>query len=229
MTTKQALGSARLNRSSLSEQAAAALRKLILRNALKPGSSVTEREVSEQLGTSRTPAREAIRTLVQEGLISVSDTGRLTIVDHDLDTVIHMVGVLSALEGLASELTATNASKGALQKISDYHNEMAELVTDDSDFKYFDVNMAFHRAIVAACGNPVLIQTHKLINDQLYQARFHSSRKQDRRDIAIMEHEAIVTALKARDGEAAHKAMVIHLTSLANNLRAYAASQNTAS
>lgn len=221
MPAKQALSSARLNKLSLSEQAAAALRKLILRNVLEPGSSVTEREVSEQLGTSRTPAREAIRTLVQEGLINVSETGRLSIVNHDLDTVVHLVRVLGALEGLAAELAATNASKNALKKITEYHEEMAQFVADKSDFKYFDRNIAFHAAIVAASGNPALIQTHKLVNDQLYQARFQSSRKQDRREIAIVEHAAIVDALQNGDGPRAREEMLHHLTSTIHNVRDY--------
>lgn len=221
MSGKPAFSSTRLNRSSLSEQAAAALRKLILRNVLTPGSSVTEREVSEQLGTSRTPAREAIRTLIQEGLINVSETGRLSIVKHDLDTVIHLVRVLGALEGLAAELAATNASKATLRKITEYHEEMAQSVADKSDFKYFDKNIAFHAAIVAASGNPALMQTHKLINDQLYQARFQSSRRQDRREIAIVEHAAIVKALQEGNGTEAREAMLRHLSSTISNVRDY--------
>lgn len=220
MSTNHIPRSARLTRSSLSERAAVSLRKLILRNTLPPGSAVTEREVSDQLGISRTPAREAIRTLVGEGLIIVSDTGRLSIANPDLEAIINLVQVLRVLEGLASELAAQNASDAELSSIEQSHIKMADAVADSADFKYFDANIAFHRAIVAASHNPALIQSHKFIDDQLYQARFRSSRKQLRREIAIEEHGRIAAALLARDSEAARRAMTEHLTTTIVNLRA---------
>ncbi|RNF36277.1 GntR family transcriptional regulator [Paracoccus methylarcula] len=220
MNTKNIPRSARLTRSSLSERAATSLRKLILRNALPPGSPVTEREISEQLGISRTPAREAIRTLIGEGLIVVSDTGRLSIANPDLEAVVNLVQVLRVLEGLGSELAAQNASDAELNAIEQSHLKMAEAVADSSDFKYFDANIAFHRAIVAASHNPALVQAHKFIDDQLYQARFRSSRKQGRREIAIEEHDRITRALRARDGEEARLAMTDHHASTIRNLRA---------
>lgn len=220
MSTNHIPRSARLTRSSLSERAAVSLRKLILRNTLPPGSAVTEREVSDQLGISRTPAREAIRTLVGEGLIIVSDTGRLSIANPDLEAIINLVQVLRVLEGLASELAAQNASDAELSSIEQSHIKMADAVADSADFKYFDANIAFHRAIVAASHNPALIQSHKFIDDQLYQARFRSSRKQLRREIAIEEHGRIAAALLARDSEAAWRAMTEHLTTTIVNLRA---------
>lgn len=220
MSTNHIPRSARLSRSSLSERAAVSLRKLILRNTLPPGSAVTEREVSDQLGISRTPAREAIRTLVGEGLIIVSDTGRLSIANPDLEAIINLVQVLRVLEGLASELAAQNASDAELGSIEQSHIKMADAVADSADFKYFDANIAFHRAIVAASHNPALVQSHKFIDDQLYQARFRSSRKQGRREIAIEEHGRITAALLARDSEAARRAMTEHLTTTIVNLRA---------
>ncbi|RMC34304.1 GntR family transcriptional regulator [Paracoccus alkanivorans] len=220
MNTKPLPRSARLTRTSLSERAATKLRKLILRNVLVPGSSVTEREVSEQLGISRTPAREAIRTLVGEGLIVVSETGRLSIANPDFDAIIDLVQVLRALEALGCELAAENASDAELTSIKQSHNRMCEAVADSSDFKYFDANIAFHRSIVAASHNPALVQTHKLIDDQLYQARFRCSRQQGRREIAIEEHDRITKALLARDKAQARQAMTLHLTTTIHNLRA---------
>lgn len=220
MSTNHIPRSARLTRSSLSERAAVSLRKLILRNTLPPGSPVTEREISDQLGISRTPAREAIRTLVGEGLIVVSDTGRLTIANPDLEAIINLVQVLRVLEGLASELAAQNASDSELNSIEQSHVKMADAVADSSDFKYFDANIAFHRAIVAASHNPALVQAHKFIDDQLYQARFRSSRKQGRREIAIEEHGRIAAALLARDSDEARSAMTHHLTTTIHNLHA---------
>lgn len=212
--------STRVTRTSLAGQAADALRKLILRNVLAPGAVVTEREVAEKLGISRTPAREAVRVLIKEGLIDVSETGRLSIADPDIETVVNLVRVLGALEGLAAELTASLASDAALVEIAGYHRAMQDLIDDESDFRYFDSNIAFHRAIVAASGNPQLSQTHKQVDDQLYQMRYRSSRDRSRRAVATREHDAIVKALLTRDGPAARRAMARHLSTTIVNLRA---------
>ncbi|MBS0453125.1 MAG: GntR family transcriptional regulator [Proteobacteria bacterium] len=204
---------------SLAEQGAAALRKLILRTTLAPGSVVTEREICALLGISRTPAREAIRTLINEGLIDSSDTGRHSIANPNIETVVNLVQVLGALEGLAAELAAENATDAELRQTAQFHEKMGTMVGDESDFKYFDTNIAFHRAIVAASRNPKLALLHKSIDDQLYLARYRSSRKQQRREAAVGEHGKVVDALVARDGQAARNAMIGHLSTTIRNLR----------
>jgi len=213
-------GSIRLNKSSLADQAAAVLRKLILTTQLAPGSVVTERDLSSMLGISRTPVREAIHTLISEGLIVASETGRLAIFDPDIQTVTNLVRVLGALEGLAAELAAQTAAQAELDVIIGHHERMTTMVEDESEFKYFDANIAFHRAIVAASGNPQLMQVHKTVDDQLYLARYRSSRKKERRSVAVAEHGDVVKALIARDGLAARNAMVGHLTTTIENLEA---------
>lgn len=211
--------SGRLTKTSLSDQAAEALRRLILRNELPGGSIVTEREISEHLGISRTPVREAMRTLVSEGLFVISEKGRIAVAKPDIDTIINLVRILGAMEGLASELAAEHATERELTAINAHCDAMKALADDDSEFRYFDTNIAFHRAIVAASKNLQLVQMHKIIDDQLYQSRFRSSRDFSRRRRAIQEHEKIIEVLVARDGPAARRAMTAHLQTTISNLR----------
>ena len=213
-------GAIRLNKSSLADQAAVVLRKLILTTKLAPGSVVTERDLSSMLGISRTPVREAIHTLISEGLIVASETGRLAIFDPDIETVTNLVRVLGALEGLAAELAAQTATQAELDAIVGHHERMTTMVEDESEFRYFDTNIAFHRAIVAASGNPQLVQVHKTVDDQLYLARYRSSRKKERRSGAVAEHDEVVKALVAPGGLGARHPMVGHLTTTIYNLEA---------
>ena len=127
--------SIQLSKLSLAEQAASALRKLILRTTLAPGSVVTEREICALLGISRTPAREAIRTLINEGLMQSSETGRLSIPNPDMEAVVHLVQLLGALEGLAAQLAARNATDAELKQIAQFHEKMTAMVADESNFK----------------------------------------------------------------------------------------------
>lgn len=217
-----------LNKITLADQAAAKLRNLILRGTLPAGSPVTEEGIGAQIGISRTPAREAIRILASEGLIKVSETGRLSIADPDLNAVINLMQVLRALEDLACGLAALNASSEELTAIEQYHFRMRDLADDASKFRYIDADIAFHRAIVAASGNSQLERSHRVIDDQLYRARYLASQRPEHRQVAIVEHAAIVDALLKRDWNAAHQAMGMHLETTTCNLRGSPAEKMTA-
>lgn len=219
MSNPEFPNSQRLTKTSLSDQAAEALRHLVLRNELPCGSVVTEREISEHLGISRTPVREAMRTLISEGLFVISEKGRIAVANPDLETIINLVQILGALEGLASEIAAEHATDQELAVVGEHCAKMETLQEPRDEFEYFDANIAFHRAIVAASHNPQLAQMHKVVDDQLYQARYRSSREQWRREIAITEHTKIVEALMARNGPEARRAMTAHLQTTIRNLR----------
>lgn len=219
MTKSEFPNSLRINKTSLSDQAAEALRHLVLRNELPGGSVVTEREISEHLGISRTPVREAMRTLISEGLFVSSDKGRIAVANPDLDTIINLVRVLGALEGLASELAAEMATDEELEVVVDHCKAMEALAESGDELEYFDTNIAFHRAIIVASHNTQLVQMHKTVDDQLYQARFRSSRNILRRRQAIAEHGKILEALTARNGPEARRAMTSHLQTTIHNLR----------
>lgn len=204
---------------SLAEQSADKLRQLILLEKLPAGLPLNERELSELLGTSRTPVRDAIRLLEVEGLVDHID-GRLRVADPSMDTLSHWLMIQSALEGLAGEQACQNATDAELAHIAKLHEQMVELAEQEDGFRRFELDMAFHRAIVAAAHNPPLTETHNQYNTRLWRARFVSSQRQSNRKQQMDKHQGIVDALLARNTDQSSAALVSHLRNAIANIKA---------
>nr|WP_306269424.1 GntR family transcriptional regulator [Pararhizobium sp. IMCC3301] len=205
---------------SLAEDAAQTLRSMILLEKLPPGISLPERELSEALGISRTPLREAIRLLANEGLVQFTAARRPFVANPTLDEINNCLRVQGALEAVAGELACVRASDGELQEIAKINQAIAEINTDDGDGKLagFQADMRFHEAIVRAAGNPPLAETHAAYNARLWRVRFLSSQRRAGRISTRQEHSDIVAALLARDARAAARALKAHLKTAETNI-----------
>ena len=205
---------------TLAAQAADKLRELILLERLPPDLALNERDLSQLLGISRTPVRDAIRQLQSEGLVTYSATRRPRVANPSMETVSHWLMVQAALEGLAGERACAVASDRELQDIAELQRQMVALAESDDRLKLFGLDMAFHRAIVAAAHNPALVETHTQYNSRLWRARFISSQRRANQEIQRSKHQAIVDALLARNSAAASSALVKHLGNAVGNIKA---------
>lgn len=205
---------------SLAEQAADKLRKLILLEKLPPGLPVNERELSELLCISRTPVRDAIRQLEQEGLVDYSETRRPRVADPSMNTLEQWLLVQAALEGLAGEMACRHGTDQELSTISRLHKKMVKFANSNDRLRLFRLDMEFHCAIVAAAHNPALIESHNQYNSRLWRARFVSSQRKANRAQQMRKHQGIVDALMARDEKAAAEALSGHLRNAIHNIAA---------
>ncbi len=204
-------------RKSLATEAADALRNLILLEKIEPGAPIAEREVAEALHISRTPLREAMRMLENEGLIEYSSTRRPRVADPSLEELAQNLLVLGAIEAIAGECACKHASEEELDAINQFNLTMFKTSDCSPPLEYFKVDMAFHRAIVLASRNPPLIETHRQYNARLWRARFISSVHRPDRDRALRQHDEIARALMARKKKTCAKALRGHLeTSVVN-------------
>lgn len=206
-------------RRSLSNEAADALRELILLEKLAPGTPVPERDLAEGLGISRTPLKDALRILESEGLIEYGPTRRPRVADPSLDQIAQNIEVLGALEALAGESACQVATEADIEAITALQQQMQDASDDLPALDFFHLDMAFHARIVEAARNAPLSRTHKQYNARLWRARFMSSRQVDRRDNTLSEHAAIGDALKARDGRRTARELRKHLQSTIRNLK----------
>lgn len=209
-----------LKRKNLAEQAAEELRKLILLEKLKPGAAIPEREYADALGVSRTPLREALRLLAGEGLVEIVPGRVPRVSEPTLEEVKHLLEVQGALEALAGELACTEAGDAEIAAIAQLERSMHELPEGSDPLIFFERDMAFHRAIVSACGNAPLGETHATYNARLWRARFISSLRKPNRERALREHREIVEALARRDAAATSEALRQHLVSAFENISA---------
>ncbi|MGF1561050.1 MAG: GntR family transcriptional regulator [Geminicoccaceae bacterium] len=197
----------------LSARIAEAIRAMILTGDLKPGQRVPERLLTEQFAVSRTPLREAFRTLASEGLLELLPNRGAVVVVHSRKVLLESIEMIEILESAAGALAAERADDERIRHIAALTFEMKSAFLREDHLDYYRINNRIHRAIVEAAGNSVLAREHALINARLYRLRFAPNREiVGRWQIAMSEHEAILEALQARDGVRLSRLLREHLS-----------------
>jgi DNA-binding GntR family transcriptional regulator len=203
--------SLRVPRSGLHEQAAIKLRALIVRGDLLPGEQLLEASISQALGISRTPLREALKQLAAEGLVELQLNRSAVVAPLRREELTELFEAVSAIERCAAELaairmTAQDAERlEALQMRIEKHHDRGELR------EYFEANQQIHSAIVGLAGNGVLKATHEALLPRVERARFFALSARGRWDESVQEHRDILAALKARDAERAGRLLGHHV------------------
>jgi DNA-binding GntR family transcriptional regulator len=198
-------------RSTLPEAAAERLRTLIIEGQLAPGARLNERELSEQLGVSRTPLREAFRMLAADGLLVQLPNRGAQVVALSREDVGHAFEVMASLEGLAGELAAARVTDADLADLEALQADMEQAHARRDLPAYYRANRAIHERINAIAGNPILTHTFKTLNARLHALRFRSNLVLAKWDQAVAEHRLMIDALAARDGERLRVLLVQHL------------------
>ncbi|SJZ36016.1 DNA-binding transcriptional regulator, GntR family [Enhydrobacter aerosaccus] len=198
-------------RLTLPEAAAERLRTLIIEGELAPGARLNERELSERLGVSRTPLREAFRMLAADGLLVQLPNRGAQVVALSRDDVRHAFEVMAALEGLSGELAAARVTGQDVEELQTLQAEMEQAHERHDLPTYYRVNRAIHERINGIAGNPILTQTFKTLNTRLHALRFRSNLVRAKWDQAVAEHRQMIEALAVRDGAGLRDILIRHL------------------
>ncbi len=198
-------------RSTLPEAAAERLRALIIEGDLAPGAKLNERELSERLGVSRTPLREAFRMLAADGLLVQLPNRGAQVVALSAADVRGAFEVMGALEGLAGELAVARVTDADIADLRALQGDMEAAHAGRDLPTYYRINRLIHDRLNALAGNAVLEQTYRTLNARLHALRFRSNLNPAKWDLAVAEHRAMIEALAARDGAALRDLLVEHL------------------
>lgn len=201
----------KLERRSLAERIADELRDLVLLEKLAPGAPIPERETANALGVSRTPLRESLRILASEGLVEIAPNKAPRVANPSIDQLRDLLLVQGALEALAGELACQCATDQEIDAIAAIEADMEKNSEQCEPLEFFQMDMTFHRNIVAAARNEALYDTHQTYNARLWRARFISSRQRVNRTGTLQQHKEIVKALLNRDSDACAQALRHHL------------------
>ena len=200
---------------ALYEEVAELLRQKIFTRELEPGNWIDELKIAEQLGISRTPMREALKVLAAEGLVTmkVRRGAYVTEVsDKDLRDVYHL---LALLESDGAGTVAKHASDEQLEALQDLHQQLCAAVNDRE--RFFDINEQFHVQLLSAADNRWRQQMVTDLRKVMKLNRHHSLFKTGRVQESLQEHQALMDALLARDGQLSAQRMREHF---ANGLEA---------
>lgn len=188
-------------RGRLHAQAAQQLRTMILSGELPPGMRLREVQLCEQLGVSRTPIREAFRTLAAEGMIDLLPNRSVVVAELKAPDIAHLFEVVGALEALAGELAAKRVTAEQLAEIAGLHNQMLESFERRERAPYLELNHKIHRRVVEIAGNPVLLATWQSLIPRVERARAIANLNPDRWIAAVYEHSKMLSALASHDSE----------------------------
>lgn len=203
------------------------LREMILKGELAPGHPIRERQLSDQLGVSRTPMREALKMLAGENLVDLHPHRGATVAVLSRREVFEIVQVLAALEGTAAELACETMTEADIRELWALHYEMLAYRARKDRLNYFDNNQAIHLGIVRATRNAVLIEHHRVLNARVYRLRFIAHQATQSWDTAVQQHEDIIRLLEARDAARAAPALRAHVFSVWTRLSGILAEDGT--
>ena len=203
---------------SLANQVFETIERNIVNGVYPAGSILSESKLSEELGVSRTPIREALTKLEVEKLISTSAAGTIVlgITKYDVED---MFFVKKQLEPFAFRLAADNISDEALDKLRNIieQQEFYAMKKDTEATRNLDTQ--FHDIIYSQAKSPVLFSILSPNHHKLLKFRKDSLEKSDRILHSVEEHTALYEALKERDGEKAEKLMREHIEHTYENLK----------
>lgn len=198
-------------RAALHEQVTQRLRQMLVEGRIAPGAKLNERALCEMLSVSRTPLREAIKTLAAEGLVELLPNRGAIAVELTEADILGTFEVMAGLEGQSGELAAQRISAEALNEIKAMHYEMKAAYTRQDLSNYYRLNAAIHRAINGAAQNPVLTSIYTQVNARLQALRFRSNQDGEKWKRAMDAHDRMIAALETRDGAALRAELVAHL------------------
>lgn len=189
------------------------LRQAILRGDLEPGQRLMEIKLSNQLGVSRTPIREAIRMLELEGLVSnIPRKGAMVsdITEKDLNDVLE---VRLGLEELAISFVCERITEEEEKQLEETSAEFARMVAQDADISALaQADVAFHDVIYQATKNPRLVQLLNNLREQMYRYRIEYLKDASRRKSLVDEHMQICAYIANRDIKGAQDTMSEHIS-----------------
>ncbi|WBU62157.1 GntR family transcriptional regulator [Paracoccus albus] len=196
---------------SLHDQVVSRVRDLIIEGILEPGTRIDEASLIEELGVSRTPFREALRTLAAEGLIVMRPSRGCIVRKWSPEEVFSMLEVLGNLEQLAGELACVRATDAEVDKLIRLHEQMMTQYRADDRMPYYKLNQQFHSQLTALAKNEPLAEMQRILQARLKRIRFIGSQKPENWAGAVADHEEMVAALKERDGARLGRIMREHL------------------
>jgi DNA-binding GntR family transcriptional regulator len=212
---------------SLHEAVAARLRDLIVEGHLPEGSRVVEKQLCDKLQVSRTPLREAFKVLAVEGLIEILPNRGAIVSRIGPREARDMLTVISRMEGLAGELACQNASDSEITEVRVLHDRMMDLFSKRERLLYFGVNQQIHLKIVQIARNDVLRSVHAQLHARMKRIRFRGNDIPHNWAAAVADHEKIIAALEARDGQRLASLLQKHLDDSWDRLAASLAIEST--
>ncbi len=211
---------------SFRDQAYAALKQAIMQADIYSQPQeirLDERQLSRSLGVSRTPIREAMTLLEQEGFLRTSPRRGVYIVRKTKKQIVEMIEMWAALESMAARLATVNASDAEIAELRTMFDEFRNATPAEHIDEYSDANIAFHQAIIRLSGSHLMGKTIENLFIHVRAIRRLTIAQSDRAARSIVDHMRIIEALEQRDTELAERLVRQHSLDLAAHVNEHCA------
>jgi DNA-binding GntR family transcriptional regulator len=210
MTTKRVTFRSRVR---LVDEVAAELRERIYSGDYPLGAPLRQEELAEDLQISRTPLREAIRVLENEGLLHSEPNRTVRVVSADLDNFLAAYQLREVLDGLAARLAAGSADRAGREALAEIIERQQAAIDPWDDAAYTNTNVEFHTAVIDLADNQYLRSQLPIVRMTSQVFGPVKLLGPERAAQAVEQHRAIAAAIAAGDGEAAERLGRAHIRS----------------
>jgi DNA-binding GntR family transcriptional regulator len=201
------------------------LRQAILRRDFVGGQRLVEADLRERFGATRFVIRSALQSLSAEGLVEVRRNHGARVRTVSIEEAIEITEVRRALEGLCAARAAERATAADRRDLRAIVRTMRATAKTGELVRYSELNGSLHAAIRSLAHHETCARILEQLRGQIVRHQFQLALVPGRPAVSLPQHEAIVTAIVAGDGEAAEAAMQRHIDSVIDALRALAAAR----
>lgn len=187
------------------------LKEEIIKGTFRPGERIVEIAVSEKLGISRTPLREALHLLEKEGFLTRLEKKGLMVSVFTEQETLELYTVRSYLEGLAVRIVTENLSALQYRKIQKLWSEVEDYIQKGDESKAFEKAKLLHTLIREFCNNRVCVSFLQTLDERIARYKRVSISGKGRQRQALAEHREIMGFMLDKDGESAEEAMKSHI------------------
>ncbi|WP_068108186.1 GntR family transcriptional regulator [Tropicimonas marinistellae] len=202
----------RISRQSLHGEILTRLRTMIVEGDLDPGMRINEVQICEQFGVSRTPLREALRSLASEGLVELVPSRGAVVREFTAKEVRDTIVLIRTLEQFATVNACDLASDADIGEIRALHDAMEKAYEAGDRRHYYGLNQDIHTRLVALADNAALSQVHATLQARMKRFRYAGHAGPENWARAMAEHEEMIEALEARDPDRLSSVIGQHLT-----------------
>jgi DNA-binding GntR family transcriptional regulator len=202
------------NPPNLKEAVYQRLKDSIVRGEIPAGSKIVETLISQKLGVSRTPLREAINRLEQDGLVKLIPRRGTFVHTQSIAEIIESLEIREVLEGLAARLAAAHTTPDIIQKMKGCFDDFSPSTVEKSIQNYALQNVRFHHLVIQASQNRRLIALIRNLYDQMDMVRLHTIVLAGRAKKSLAEHWMLIRLIEKKKGDQAEELLRAHIRDL---------------
>jgi len=185
-----------LNIKSLKEQVYEYLREQMRQGHLKPGSVIDLEETSKKLGVSKTPLRDALLQLENEGFVSILPRRKVVVNVLTIQDIKNFYEIIGALESTALLLAFDRLKEEDVRQLEVLNREMKEAIDNDNFDLYYEKNLIYHNTFLNGCGNENLIKIVNNLKKRLYDFPRQKGFVKEWEQTSIGEHGRLINIIK---------------------------------